>query len=136
MPHPNETMLREAYEAFARGDLDAYLSRCTNAMTFRVPGRSMVAGVYARSQFASGLIARVMEGSGGSFTEVVIDVVANDRRGVVLARHELTRGGRTYSYNTAHIYRIEQGRMASFEEYPEDLHAFDAAWGAPAAVAS
>lgn len=36
---------------------------------------------------------------------------------------------RTKAYNTAHIYRIERGRLASFEEYPEDLYAFDEAWG-------
>ena len=73
MAHPHEILLRQAYSDFARGDLAAYLSVCTDAITFRVPGRSGVAGTYQRGQFASGLIA-------------------------------------------------------SFEEYPEDLYAFDAAW--------
>jgi uncharacterized protein len=128
MAHPHENLLRRAYADFARGDLAAYLGVCADSITFRVPGRSVVAGIYAREQFASGLIAKVMDATGGTFRETVLDVVANDTRGVVLARHEFERNGRTYRYNTAHIYRIENGRLASFEEYPEDLYAFDAVW--------
>jgi ketosteroid isomerase-like protein len=128
MAHPHEQLLRQAYADFSRGDLPAYLNVCTDSITFRVPGRSVVAGTYDRGQFGPGLIARVMEASGGTFRETVLDVVANDTRGVVLAYHEFERNGRTRGYNTAHIYRIEGGRLASFEEYPEDLYAFDEAW--------
>ena len=128
MAHPNEDLLRQAYADFARGDLAAYLKVCTDAITFRVPGRSAIAATYARDQFGSGLIAKVMEATVGTFRETVLDVVANDTRGVVLAHHAFERNGRTHSYNTAHIYRIDAGRLASFEEYPEDLYAFDAAW--------
>ncbi len=128
MAHRHKDVLRRAYAAFARGDLAEYLSVCTDSISFRVPGRSAVAGTYSREQFASGLIAKVMEASGGTFRETVLDVIANDTRGVVLARHEFERHGRAHSYNTAHLDRIDGGRLASFEEYPEDLYAFDAAW--------
>ena len=128
MAHPNEEMLRRAYADFARGDLAAYLNVCTDTITFRVPGRSVVSGLFHRGEFASKMIANVMEACGGTFRETVIDVVANDTRGVVLAHHAFERHGSTRSYNTAHVYRIEHGRLATFEEYPEDLYAFDAAW--------
>jgi ketosteroid isomerase-like protein len=128
MQHPNEELLRRAYADFARGDLAAYLSACTDSITFRVPGRSVVAGTFDREQFLSDMIPRVMEASGGTFRETVLDVVANETRGVVLARHEFERNGRSHAYNTAHVYRIEGGRLASFMEYPEDMYAFDAAW--------
>jgi ketosteroid isomerase-like protein len=42
--------------------------------------------------------------------------------------HEFQRKGRGHIYRTAHIYRIEDGRLAEFREYPEDLYALDAAW--------
>jgi ketosteroid isomerase-like protein len=129
MPHPNEEMLRQAYGAFARGDLQGYLSNCTPGITFRVPGRCVVAGTYSRDQFASPMISTVIEQTQASFRETVLDVVANDQRGVVLASHEFARNGKMHKYNTAHIYRIEDGKLASFEEYPEDLYAFDDAWG-------
>ena len=69
-----------------------------------------------------------MEATGGTFQETVLDIVANDTRGVVLAHHQFDRNGRRHAYNTAHVYRIDAGRLTSFEEYPEDLYAFDAAW--------
>ncbi len=128
MGHPNEEMLRSAYAAFARGDLDGYLQHCTEGITFRVPGRGPVAGTYSRAQFWEPFIRSVIELTGGTFRETVLDVVANDRRGVVLAEHTFEHKGRSVTYRTAHIYRIEEGKLAEFVEYPEDLYQFDAAW--------
>ena len=128
MPHPNEAVLRNAYAAFARGDLQGYLEACTPDITFRVPGRGMVAGTYSRSQFLDPFIKTVVEGTAGTFRETVSDIIANDTRGVVLTEHEFQRQGQTYRYKTAHIYRIEGGKLARFEEYPEDLYLFDEAW--------
>ena len=131
MPHPNEELLRRAYADFARGDLAGFLSVCADDITFRVPGRSPVAGTFRRDEFAEPMIGTVMRETAGTFRETVDDVVANDTRGVVFATHEFERGGRTHRYRTSHVYRIAQGRLASFAEYPEDLYAFDAAWGVP-----
>jgi len=69
-----------------------------------------------------------MELTSGTFRETVVDVVANEGRGLVLLDHEFERKGKKYVYRTAHIYRIEDGKLADFHEYPEDLYAYDAAW--------
>ena len=127
MSHPNEELLRSAYAAFSRGDLDGYLQRCADTIVFHVPGGTPMSGTHTRGQFKS-FIGRVMELCDGTFRETVLDVVANDHRGLVLAEHEFRRKGRTHVYRTAHVYRIENGQLAEFREYPEDLHAFDAAW--------
>ena len=129
MAHPNEQMLRDAYAAFSRGDLDAYLKNCTHDIVFHVPGRSRMAGSYSRAQFVSPMISTVIELSRGTFRETVLDVVANDHRGVVVLLHEFDRGQGPVSYRTAHIYVIRDGKLAEFKEYPEDLYEFDAAWG-------
>ncbi|HYY95325.1 MAG TPA: nuclear transport factor 2 family protein [Pyrinomonadaceae bacterium] len=128
MSHPNEQALRSAYEAFVRGDLDGYLGFCAEEITFHVPGRGQVAGDYTRAEFKHPFISKVFELTGGTFRETITDVVANDRRGVVLARHEFERGGRAYAYDTAHVYKIRDGKLAEFVEYPADLYAFDEAW--------
>jgi len=129
MAHPNEDVLRDAYAAFARGDLQAYLSYCTDDVTFHVPGHGRVAGDYSRAEFVTPFISQVVELTNGTFREEVLDVVANDRRGVVLLHHEFERDGQRYDYRTAHLYRIEQGKLAEFAEYPADLYRFDEAWG-------
>jgi uncharacterized protein len=127
MDHRSEDVLRNAYAAFSRGDLDEYLQHCTDAVVFHVPRSTPMSGTHTRAQFKS-FIGGVMELCDGTFRETVLDVVANDRRGLVLAEHEFRRKGRTHVYRTAHVYGIEDGRLAEFREYPEDLYSFDAAW--------
>jgi ketosteroid isomerase-like protein len=128
MSHPNEDVLRNAYAAFSRGDLEAYLGYCSEKIVFHVPGRNPVSGTYTRAQFLNPFISRVMELCNGTFRETVLDVAANDHRGLVLAEHEFERKGKRYVYRTAHIYRIEEGKLAEFREYPEDVYVFDEAW--------
>jgi uncharacterized protein len=128
MTHPNEATLRQAYAAFGRGDLAGYLALCADDITFRVPGRGIVAGTFTRDQFFAPFISTVMEGTGGSFRETVVDAVANETRGMVLTQHEFERKGRKHRYQTIHLYRFDHGKLTDFEEYPEDLYAFDEAW--------
>ena len=128
MTHANEESIRAAYAAFAQGDLNGYLQYCTDNITFSVPGNGKVAGTYKRAEFISPWISKVIELTNGTFRETVNDVVANDHRGVVLATHEFERNGRKFRYDSAHIYRIIEGKLDSFQEYPADLYYFDEAW--------
>jgi len=128
MAHSNEETLQSAYAAFAKGDLPGYLKYCTENITFRVPGKGKISGEYPRDQFASPWVSSVMELTNGTFRETVNGVIANDERGVVLVSHEFERNGRIYKYDTAHIYRIKEGKLDSFQESPADLYYFDEAW--------
>lgn len=128
MAHPNEETLRAAYNAFAQGNLEGYLKFCTDEITFHVPGRGQVAGDYTRAEFVHPFISKVIELTNGTFQETVVDVVANDSRGVVLAGHQFERNGHRYAYDTAHIYKIKDGKLAEFAEYPADQYLFDEAW--------
>jgi len=124
-----DEILRTAYATFANGDLDGYLSFCTHDIEFVVPGKNQLSKTYSRSEFGPGLIAEVMRLTNGSFKETVLDVYTSARGGVVRAHHELTRdNGSRHSYRTLHVYDIEDGRLASFREVPEDLDAFNHAW--------
>ncbi len=128
MPTYDE-ILRTAYATFANGDLDGYLSFCTHDIEFVIPGKNQLAKTYSRAEFGSSLIADVMRLTNGSFKETVLDVFTSEHGGVVRAHHELTReDGRRHSYRTLHLYDIEDGRLASFREVPEDLEAFNRAW--------
>jgi ketosteroid isomerase-like protein len=123
-----EQMLRTAYATFATGDLEGYLELCTPDVTFVIPGRNPLARTYDRETFKTGLIADVMRLSAGSFRETVLDVFTSARGGAVHAHHEFVRDGQSHAYRTLHLYEFRDGKLASFREVPEDLHAFDAAW--------
>jgi uncharacterized protein len=131
MAHPLEAIIREAYAAFGRGDLDGYLRPCTESFIFNVPGQGAIAGTYRGKTGLYELARKAMEATGGSFREEVEDVLANDQHAVVLARHSFTREGEWRDYRTAHVYQVRDSRLAECWEYPRDQAAFDDAWGPP-----
>jgi uncharacterized protein len=129
MAHPLEAVIREAYAAFGRGDVDGYLRACTEDFSFNIPGRGAIAGTWCGKEGMWELARQAMEVTGGSFREEVDDVLANDHHAVVLARHQFTRDGQSKEYATAHVYEIHNGHLAQCWEQPQDLSAFDDAWG-------
>ena len=91
--HPNVDLLREAYAAYNRGDLDGFWQACREDFTFHVPGRSGIAGAFTGQAEFHRLIMSVLELAGGRFEEVVEDVLANDHHGVVLTLQRFERYG-------------------------------------------
>jgi ketosteroid isomerase-like protein len=129
MAHPIEAIIREAYAAFARGDLDAYFRACSEDWNFNIAGQGAIAGTYRGKQGLYELAQTAMATTSSTFQEDVEDVFANDQHGIVLARHRLTRGGQQQEYHTVHVYEIRDGKLAACWEHPRDQAAFDAAWG-------
>jgi uncharacterized protein len=129
MAHPLEATIREAYAAFGRGDVDGYLQPCKQNFSFNIPGRGAIAGSWRGKEGLYELARMAMQMTGGSFREEVEDVLANDRHAVVLARHHFTRDGQSKEYKTVHVYEIHDGQLAQCWEQPQDLLAFDEAWG-------
>lgn len=128
MNHPNAILLKKLYSDFSKGDLKAVLEACCDEITFQVPGKSKLAGKYTKETFASGLMSKVMEYSGGTFTEEVHDIMATDLHAAVLATHSINRNGTKVEYRTCHVWRFKDGRPIAWYEYPRDLYQFDAIW--------
>lgn len=128
MAHANEDMLRKAYADFSRGDLQGYLSVCTEDFLFHTPGSNRVAGDYRGPDGLLTLVGKVMELTGGQFQESVEDILANDRHAAVLVVHRFSRDGEPKEYQATHLYRISNGKLAECWEQPRDLHQFDQAW--------
>jgi ketosteroid isomerase-like protein len=127
MPHANETLLRSAYAAFARGDMPAFLALCTADISFHVPGHGLLGGHHTRDQFLAAL-GPAMEAVRGSFREEVVRVTAGDSDGAVVAAQQVERDGQVHRWNAVHWWRISGGKLAEFFEYTDDQTAFDAAW--------
>lgn len=125
-----EAIIREAYAAFGRGDIDGYLRPCAEDFVFHVPGHGGISGTFTGRQGLYDLATKAMSITDGTFQEEVEDVLANDTHAVVLARHRFTRGGSGKDYRTAHVYDIRDGKLAQCFEQPRDPAAFDDAWGA------
>jgi len=126
--HPNEEALREAYAIFAKGDMEGFLACCTDDVSFTVPGNNKGTGTYTKGTFMD-LIGVVMQVSQCSFREDVLDVYANDERGVLLLLHAFDRADTGHvEYRTCHKIELRDGKIAQWEEWPGDMERFDAAW--------
>jgi ketosteroid isomerase-like protein len=124
----SEQLLLDVYAAFGRGDLEGLMALCAADMTFTVPGNNGLARTYSLAEFP-GMVQQVMEMSGGTFREEVVDIFANERHGVALLDHTATRDGRPIAYRTAHCWDIRDGKFCAWREWPGDQDAFDRAWG-------
>lgn len=127
MPHPNETMLRKAYDLFAKGDIPGFLGLCTPDFRLKVPGKNPLSGDHSANEFLAAL-GPAMEVTGHSFRETVLHLAANDTDGFVLLLQEVKRDGKPYKWHVTHHYGIVDGKLSRFWEFTDDEVTFDEAW--------
>jgi uncharacterized protein len=129
MAHSNEESLRTGYEAFSRGDLDTVFSLFTDDINWHVPGRNQVSGDYAGKEQVGGLLMKMMELSGGTFSVSIHDALANDEHAVGLVKLRAERNGKTLDVNDVHVWHVTDGKFSEFWSHLFDLYAFDEFWG-------
>jgi ketosteroid isomerase-like protein len=127
MSHPNATLLRHAYDLFAKGDVAGFFALCTPDIRFYVPGNGLLSGTFTTTEFVAAL-GPAMGAVGGTFREEVLRIVADDESACVLAAQRVLRDGKEHRWNAVHLYRIAGGKLAEFREYTDDQAAFEAAW--------
>jgi ketosteroid isomerase-like protein len=125
--HANESILRSAYLAFAKGDLAGFLELCTPDITFRVPGEGLLGGHHTKDAFLAKL-GPAMQAVSGTFREEVTNIATNDDGGAVLAHQQAERDGKVHHWNAVHWWRIRNGKLSEFHEFVDDPGAFERAW--------
>jgi uncharacterized protein len=130
MTHPNEDLLRGAFAAFQRGDMEALQSKYFAAdIRYHVAGRSQVAGDYEGVEQVLGLFGRLFELSAGTLRIELHDVVANDQHGVALFTVSAERGGRQIADNEILVGHVSaDGKATEIWTRAGDQYAFDEFW--------
>jgi ketosteroid isomerase-like protein len=128
--HPNATRIRDLVAAFRAGDVAAIRAAIAPDATWHFPGRrGALAGHHAGHEAIFAFLGRVVELTGGTFELDVEDVLANDRRGVVLFRGRARRGdGRTLDNPTCLAIRFDGPRAVEIHEFVWDLRHVEAFW--------
>ena len=126
--HPHEELLRREYEARARGDIDGLDDLFADDITWHVPGKSAIAGIYKGKDEVLAYVRKRQELAGGTFVITVHDVLANDEHGVVLASGRAQRNGTSWEWNGHALYRFRDGKIAECTLLPEDQYLFDEIW--------
>ena len=127
MTDPNEQRLTEAYEASARGDVAPLMKLLADDVRWHASGRGPVAGDYSGKSGVLDFFARMGALYGDTFRLEVLDIFANDARGVVLTRERGEHNGRALEFRSAHIYEFDGGVCVRFMNFVDD--AYDEFWG-------
>lgn len=127
----NEQAIRDGYDAFGRGDLDAVRETMSPEVTWSVPGRSELAGQYRGIDAVLGYFGELFTRSEGTFRaellecgEIGPDLVA------ALVQLSGTMPGGSFDNRLMQLFRLADGRTVEALNFPEDLYAMDEATGA------
>jgi ketosteroid isomerase-like protein len=129
MAHPDEDLVREAFAAFGRGDLDTLRDQFfAEDVRFHFPGRGGLAGDHEGIGQVLEMFGRAFELSGGTLRLEVHDVIANDEHAVALFTARGERAGRRLEDRTVEVIHIRDGKATEVWLYPADLYASDQFW--------
>ena len=126
MSHPNEAIIRSLYDAFQSVDMAAVDRLLADDVTWHTPGNAQHAGVRRGKAELYASWERLAELTGGTIRPEVVDILANDRRAVVIQRTRAQRDDRPdLDDREVIVYELRDGRVAEATEHPGDLHAMD-----------
>jgi ketosteroid isomerase-like protein len=125
----NAELLRVGYENFIAGDVPAVLAIFAENITWRIAGRNPVAGDYTGHDEVLGFFQKLVEGSNGTFTLTVQDIIDNgDDTVVVLVTHLAQRDDIELETPAVHVWQVRDSKCTSHMSYVYDVHAWDAFW--------
>jgi uncharacterized protein len=126
MSHPNEDLLRQGYEDFAAGNLEAVLSIFADDIVIHGSGSSQISGEYRGHDGAMKLFEAIAKISDGTATFDIHDIVANDTHGVALLTTRAQRAGQSLDARQVHVWHIADGKLTETWNMSTDQAAIDA----------
>ncbi|MET9729462.1 nuclear transport factor 2 family protein [Streptomyces sp. NPDC006458] len=128
--HSHAKLVREGYEAFQRGDMDALRGMMTGDCTHHVPGSNPLSGDYKGiDAVLNDYYARLYSETGGTF-KVELRNLFVDGRGHVMSVHHATadRNGKHIDQMGGIIFRIVGEKISDLDECVADMEENDQFW--------
>ena len=122
--HANATLVRQVIEAMSRGDMQAASGALADDVEWHEIGRSE-----ARHGKAALRDAMTDDATAYTITGSIHDVVANDDHVVGLMDATATRANKTFSYRTAEIFHVRNGKIVERWAFSDDTAAIIAFFG-------
>lgn len=121
--HPNGELIREGFEAFAKGDMDT-ISRVFSDD----PGTSPLSGDYRGKEAVLGYFGKLMERTEGTFHQEIHAVLADDDHVVVLTDYGHDKP-KPFTGHQVFVWHVPDGKAAECWAIPADQTAAAAALG-------
>lgn len=125
----NTELLKKFYDHFVKGDFKTALELCSPEVTFQIAGQSKLAGKYTAATVVEGVWQKISALSQGTFKQEIHDIMGTDLHGMILTTNRIERNGSKHEYRSVHVWRIQQGKLVAWYEYPRDLYQYDVIWG-------
>ena len=113
----NRRLIEGLYAAFTRWEIPAVFEALDEKIFWHIPGRGPLSGDYRGKTEVMGFFQRFMQMSGGTFRVHVEDLLANDRRVLVLVTESAEREGRKWSSPQVHAFWQFQGDQRTEDEF-------------------
>src|SRR5947209_17640969 len=123
--HPNATLIRQAYDAMAKGDIP-WMEEHTDAdVIFHQGGRFPTAGVYKGRDALFGHFMEFMQMVGGDFSIEPHRLLADDEFVTALITVSIGKDGRRLSFDEVHIFNVANGLLKQMWAVPYDPYEVD-----------
>ena len=123
--HPNAAVVRDAFDAFDAGDLDAVGRAFSDDVVWHVPGVNRFAGRFEGRAAVLERLGRMREAGVQTRLEVH-DVVANDEHAVALVHlHVANADGQRYDQQQVQVWHMRDGRCHEYWAMNQDQAVLD-----------
>jgi uncharacterized protein len=118
----NVQIVKDAYAAFGRGDIQGLLALFAEDIEWIIPGEWPLAGTYRGRAGVAGLFQKVSEMLEISFLETREFVAQGDRVLVVCFSGGRVKGtNRTYEHHEVLAFTVRNGKVTNVREYIDTL---------------
>ena len=112
--HPNAARMREAFEAFARGDLEAVLADMTQDCRWHNAGTGPLAGAYQGHEAIAQMFTQLFVLTDGTFSTTPLTVLADDARAVCVYDSTATIAGQAATFRWVLVDELDtDGRVVA-----------------------
>ncbi|GAA3373006.1 hypothetical protein GCM10020367_31240 [Streptomyces sannanensis] len=128
--HPDCALVRRAYEAFGKGDLDTVGSLMTDDVVHHVPGNNTLSGHHTGRAAVLNLYRETGELTDDTM-RVELENVLTDGRGHVMTVHKSfgDHGDRGIEIHEGFFITVVEGKMTDIVECTQDVDEKNAFWG-------
>ena len=126
--HPNISLLKKGYAAFAEGDMETLTELFDQDATWHFPGESLISGDHKGREAVFAFFGQLAVLSNGTIKVETHDILANDEHGVGLTNITANREGKELNLNETQVYHLKDGKAIEVWTFSENQRALDEFW--------
>jgi ketosteroid isomerase-like protein len=124
--HPNVAIVRNAYESFAKGDLEGALADLDDDCVFHFGGDGPNSGDHKGREAITAALIKNFELTAGTQALDIKGIYADDDHAAVVLHETASRpDGASIALDEVHVLRLRNGKVLDLWDLPEDIPAHD-----------